>query len=171
VTTLPLASALARRSYDAIAAEFVQRWEPKPPDKRRSARSFAGEIRKLARGRATWFLSRPEAARLLATILKSTPEKLGIVPYAVQSRSRESSSSGTYRWETHATRTTLEAAEDLAWSLLTRHGGDWRVRYGERTIASGAGYRPGENRYGHDRTAVWSRVKEIAPVKKKRRHP
>jgi hypothetical protein len=171
VTTIALASALARQSKDALAAEFVRRWEPKPPDKRRSARSFAGEIRKLARGRATWFLSRPEAARLLAKILNSTPEKLGILPYEVQSRSRALSSSGTYRWETHATRTTLEAAEDLAWSLLTRHGGDWRVLYGARTIASGAGYRPGEDGYGHDRTAVWSRVKETAPDSKKRRRP
>jgi hypothetical protein len=164
--TLPLASALARRSYDALAAEFVRRWEPKPPDKRRSACSFAGEIRKLARGRATWFLSRPEAAKLLATILK-------IVPYAVQSRARELSSSGTYCWEycweTHATRTTLEAAEDIAWSLLTQHGGDWRVRYGERTVASGTCYRPGEEGFSHDRTAVWSRVQESVPAKKKRR--
>ena len=169
MTTLALDRALARQSYDALAAEFVRSWEPKPPDKRRSARSFAGEIRKLTKGCTTWFLSRPEAARLLAKLLNSTPEKLGILPYEVQSRAREPSSSGTYRWETHATRPTLEEAEDLAWSLLTRHGGNWRVRCGERTIAHGAGYRAGDPGCSHDRTAVWSRVREEAVDKKKRR--
>jgi hypothetical protein len=169
LTTLALDQALARQSYDALAAELARRWKPVHPDKRRTARSLASEIRKLAAGNITWFLRRPKAVAVLARILNSTPEKLGIMSYEVQSRAREPSSSGTHRWETHAARSTLETAEDLAWSLLTRHGGDWRVRCGARTIASGAGYRPGEDGYGHDRTAVWSRVKETTPDKKKRR--
>ena len=164
--TLDLDRALARQSYDALAAELARRWKPEPPDKRRSARSLASEIRKLAAGNVTWFQRRPKAASTLARILNSTPEKLGVVPYEIQARDRGSK---IHRWETHATRQTLEAAEDVAWSLLTRHGGDWRVRYGNRTIGSGAGYRPGEPGYGHDRTAVWSRAREEAVDKKKRR--
>jgi len=149
--TLVLDSALARQSYDALAAKLARRWKPKPPAKRRSHRSLAAEIRKLAIGNTTWFLHRPDAARSLARILGSTPAKLGLVPFEIQSFDDRS-------WCTHDTRTTLEAAEDLAWSLLTRHGGEWRVRHGNRTIARGAGYRPGEPRFTHDRTAVWTRV-------------
>jgi hypothetical protein len=154
--TLALDRALARQSYDALAAEFVRRWEPKPPDKRRTARSFAAEIRKLAAGNATWFQHRPRAANLLAKILGSSARKLGLVyvPFEVQSHYPDHS------WRRIAEYPTLETAEDAAWSLLTRHGGDWRVRHGSRTIARGAGYRPGESRFSHDRTAVWSRVQK-----------
>lgn len=151
--TLALDSALARQSYDALAAKLARRWKPEPPDKRRSARSLAAEIRKLAVGNSTWFQRRPEAARLLASILGSTPAKLGLVPFEIQSFEDRS-------WRTYDTRTTLEAAEDLAWSLLTRHGGDWRVRHGSRVIARGTGYRPGEPSFNHDRTAVWTRVQK-----------
>lgn len=111
----------------------------------------AAEIRKLADGNAVWFLRRPDATRLLASILGSTPEKLGLVPFEIQSRDDD------YSWRTHATSRTLEAAEDLAWSLLTRHGGDWRVLHGSRVIGRGFGYRPGEPRFSHDRTATWAR--------------
>lgn len=155
--SLALDRALARQSYDALAAQLARRWKPKPPDKRRTARSLAAEIRKLAAGNATWFQRRPEAARVLAHILGSTPKKLGLVPFEIQSRDLGREGRG---WSTHATRATLKAAEDLAWSLLTRHGGDWRVRQGDRTIASGAGYRPGEPRFSHDRTATWARVQK-----------
>jgi hypothetical protein len=166
LTTLVLDRALARQSYDALAAKLARRWKPAHPDKPRTARSLASEIRKLAAGNVTWFLRRPEAAAALSRILSSTPEKLGIVSYEVQSRDL---SSRPDRWETHAARSTLEAAEDLAWSLLTRHGGDWRVRRGERTIARGTGYRPGGHGFSHDRTAVWSRVRGGDTEKKRRR--
>lgn len=162
--TLALDRALARQSYDALAAELARRWKPRPPDKRRSARSLAAEIRKLAAGNTTWFQRRPKASRLIARILGSTPEKLGLLPFEIQSCEPRPGRG----WRTHATRATLEAAEDLAWSLLTRHGGDWRVRHGSRTIASGAGYRPGEPSFSHDRTAVWSRTREDAHDKKRR---
>jgi hypothetical protein len=152
--TLALDRALARQSYDALAVKFVRLWKPEPPDKRRTARSFAAEIRKLAHGNATWFQHRPEAARLLARILGSTPKKLGLVMFEIQSFERPRG------WRTHGTRPTLEAAEDLAWSLLTRHGGDWRVQHGSQTIGRGAGYRPGEPRFTHDRTATWARVQK-----------
>ncbi len=161
--TLALDRALARQSYDALAAELARRWKPVPPDKRRSARSLAAEIRKLAAGNAIWFQRRPEAAQQLSRILGSTPDKLGLVTFEIQSLDSDK------RWSVHATRSTLEAAEDLAWALLTKHGGDWRVRHGSRTVARGAGYRPGEQRFSHDRTAVWSRVREEAPDKKRRR--
>ena len=153
--TLALDSALARQSYDALAAKLARCWKPKPPDKRRTARSLAAEIRKLAAGNATWFLRRPDATRLLASILGSTPTKLGLVPFEVQAF--DDAARG---WHTHDTRRTLEAAEDLAWSLLTRHGGEWRVRHGSQTIARGVGYRPGEPRFTHDRTAIWTRVQK-----------
>ena len=169
-TTLALDRALARQSYDALAAKLARSWKPEPPDKRRSARSLAAEIRKLAVGNTTWFQRRPEAARALARILGSTPKKLGLVPFEIQSRDldREDLSREDRGWSTHATRETLEGAEDLAWSLLTRHGGEWRVRHGDRTIARGSGYRPGEPRFSHDRTAIWARV-QPEPSKKKRR--
>ena len=156
--TLALDSALARQSYDALAAKLVRRWRPKPPDKRRSARSLAAEIRKLAAGNATWFLRRPDAARLLASILGSTPNKLGLVPFEIQSFDKG--------WHTHGTRMALDLAEDLAWSLLTRHGGEWRVLHGNRVIGRGVGYRPDVEqpstttwgpRVTHDRTVTWSR--------------
>lgn len=159
---LALDRALARQSYDALAAKLARRWKPKPPDKRRSARSLAAEIRKLTVGNATWFLHRPEATRLLASILGSTPIKLGLVPFKIQTFDGDG-------WQTLESRTTLEAAENLAWSYLTRHGGEWRVRHGSRTIAKGAGYRPGEPRFSHDRTATWARVHENLPGKKRRR--
>lgn len=100
-----------------------------------------------------WFQKRPEAAKVLAKILGSTPIKLGLVLYEIQTVENR-------RWSTHATRPTLEGAEDLAWSLLTRHGGTWRVSQGDRTLASGAGYRPGDPGQEHDRTAFWSRTKK-----------
>jgi hypothetical protein len=151
--TLDLDRALARQSYDALAAKLARSWKPRPPDKRRNARSLAAEIRKLAAGNATWFLRRPDAARLLARILGSTSKKLGLVPFEIQSFD-------SHGWRTLETRTTLETAEDLAWSLLTRHGGEWRVRHGSQTIGHGAGYRPGEPRFNHDRTATWTRVQK-----------
>ena len=125
---LPLAldRALARRSYDALAAELARRWRPRPPDKRRTARSLAAEIRKLAAGNATWFQRRPEAARQLSLILGSTPDKLGLMPFEIQSHNPRPAGHG---WRTQAARGSLEAAEDLAWSLLCRHGGRWRVRH------------------------------------------
>jgi hypothetical protein len=153
--SLILDRALARQSYDALAAKLARQWKPKPPDKRRSARSLAAEIRKLAAGNATWFQRRPEAARQLARILGSTPVKLGLVDFEIQSPGL--GSKGRV-WITLETRSTLEAAEDRAWEFLTRHGGEWRVRHGSRTIARGAGYRPGEPRFTHDRTATWARV-------------
>ena len=155
--TLALDRALTRQSYDALAAKLARRWKPKPPDKRRTPRSLAAEIRKLAAGNATWFLRRPDAARLLAGILGSTPIKLGLVPFEIQSLDPHPGRG----WHTHDTRETLQAAEDLAWSLLTRHGGEWRVRHGSRTIARGAGYRPGEPRFTYDRTATWMRVQNL----------
>ena len=154
--TLALDRALARQSYDALAAKLAQQWKPEPPDKPRTARSLAAEIRKLAAGNITWFQRRPEAARLLARILGSTPKKLGLVPFEIQALDPRPGRG----WHTHGTRTTLEAAEDLAWLLLTRHGGRWRVRHGNQTLAGGAGYRPGEPRYTHDRTAIWTRVQK-----------
>ena len=160
--TLALVHALSHQSYDELAREFVLRWKPEPPDKRRSARSFAAEIRKLARGNTTWFQHRPKAANLLAKLLGSSAKKLGLVyvPFEVQSRYPHHS------WRRIAERTTLEAAEDEAWLLLTRHGGDWRVCRGGQVLARGSGYRPGDPGQGHDRTAIWSRVR----VAKKRRH-
>jgi hypothetical protein len=158
--TLALDRALARQSYDALAAQFVRRWKPKTPDKHRSARSLAAEIRKLAAGNATWFQRRPEAARVLARILGSTSAKLGLVPFEIQVLAIPI---GRGHWRTHATRPTLEAAEDLAWALLTRHGGSWRLVHGGRTIARGNGYRPGERRFNHDRSAIWTRVQKDAP--------
>jgi hypothetical protein len=157
---LALDRALARRSYDAIAAELAKIWRPSPPDKRRSARSLAAEIRKLAAGNAVWFQRRPEAARLLARILGSSPAKLGLVAFEIQQRDLGPTKRG---WVTHDTRPTLDGAEDLAWALLTRHGGEWRVRLGDRTIASGSGYRPGDHGFSHDRTAVWCRVRKERP--------
>ena len=162
--TLDLHRALARQSLDALAREFVRRWKPAPPDKRRTARSFAAEIRRLAKGQARWFHNRPEASKVLAKILGSTPAKLGLVRVAfeIQSRDRDSG-----QWITHADRPTLESAEDFAWSLLTQHGGDWRVRHEGKILARGFGYRPGEPGQSHDRTAVWSRTRATP---KKRRH-
>lgn len=165
-TMLALDRALARQSYDALAVKLAQNWKPEPPDKRRSARSLAAEIRKLAVGNALWFQRRPKAARVLARILGSTPTKLGLVAFEIQSRDLSLKNRG---WSTQGTRPTLEAAEDLAWSLLTRHGGEWRVCQGDRTIGRGSGYRSGEPRFSHDRTAVWTRVRSEAPRKKRRR--
>jgi len=166
IPTLALDRALARQSLDALARQFVRLWKPKSPDKSRTARSFAGELRKLAKGQVTWFQNRPEASKLLAKILGGTPARLGLqfTPYEIQSRD----SSG---WGTNATRQTIEEAEELAWSLLTRHGGQWRVRQGNRTIASGSGYRSCETPYSHDRTAVWSRVVHKDAAAKKRKAP
>ena len=65
-------------SRDKIAAEFVRRYRFKAPDKKRNARSFAAEIRKLEAGDPTWFERRPPAAALIAEILESTPVELGI---------------------------------------------------------------------------------------------
>jgi hypothetical protein len=163
--TVDLHRALARQSYDALATEFVRHWEPEPPDKRRTARSFAAEIRKLATGKATWFQHRPKAANLLAKILGSSAAKLGLVyvPFEVQSRYPD------HGWRRIAEYATLKAAEDAAWSLLIQHGGDWRVRHGDRTVAKGYGYRPGDPGQGHDRTAIWSRVRGDAHAKKRRR--
>jgi hypothetical protein len=159
--TLALHRALGRQSFDALARQFVQQWKPAPPDKPRTARSFAAEIRKLARGNATWFLHRPKAANLLAKLLGSSSRKLGLVyePFEVQSRYPD------HGWERMAEYATLEAAEDEAWRLLTQHGGDWRVCRGGQVLARGSGYRPGDPGQGHDRTAIWSRVR----VTKKRR--
>lgn len=153
--TLALDRALSRQSYDALAAKLARRWKPAPPDKQRTARSLAAEIRKLAAGNSTWFQKRPEAARQLANILDSTPKKLGLLSYEIQAFDL-----GTRVWQEHGTCTTLEAAEDLAWSLLTRHGGDWRVRHGNQTIGRGSGYRRGDLNYTHDRTAIWTRVQK-----------
>lgn len=161
--TLELDRALARQSYDKLAAELARRWKSAAPDKPRSARSLAAEIRKLAAGNATWFQRRPEAARALARLLRSTPAKLGLVLFEVQALHPLPGG-----WNTHDTRATLEAAEDLAWSLLTRHGGQWRVRHGDQTVASGVGYRPGEHQLSHDRTAILSRVRDGASAKKRR---
>lgn len=158
---LALARALSRQSYDALAAELARRWRPEPPDKRRTARSLAAEIRKLAAGNATWFQRRPKAALQFARILGSTPKKLGLVPYEIQALDLDDRA-----WRTQATRGSLKAAEDLAWLLLTRHGGQWRVRQGDRTIARGSGYRPGEQLYSHDRTAIWTRVQRDDHVDK-----
>lgn len=152
---LALSRALSRQSYDALAVELARRWKPKPPDKRRSSRSLAAEIRKLAAGNIVWFARRPEAARHLAHILGSTPKKLGLVPFEIQGLDRHSGV-----WITHATRGSLEAAEDTAWLLLTRHGGEWRVCQAGRTMARGAGYRSGERHCSHDRTAVWTRARK-----------
>jgi hypothetical protein len=124
-----------------------------PPDKRRSARSLAAEIRKLAAGNATWFQRRPAAARLIAGLLGSAPAKLGLVLFEIQVRKPNPGG-----WYTHATRSTLAAAEDLAWARLTKHGGDWRIRHGSQIVARGSGYRPGEPSCFHDRTAIWTRV-------------
>ena len=162
--TLERDRALARQPYDKLAAELARRWKPEPPDKVRSARSLAAEIRKLAAGKAAWFQRRPAAARLLARILHSTPAKLGLVLFEVQSLDPPPGG-----WNTHDTRATLEDAEDLAWALLTRHGGQWRVRHDDRTVASGHGYQSGESSFNHDRTAVWSRARERASAKKRRR--
>jgi hypothetical protein len=150
-----------RQSYDALAAKFVRLWKPEPPDKRRTARSFAAEIRKLAAGNATWFQRRPKAAILLAKILGSSAVKLGLVfvPFEVQSRN-------PHGWGRLAEYKTLEDAEDAAWALLTKYGGDWRVCRGDQTLASGSGYRPGDPGQGHDRTAIWSRVRAKTPTKK-----
>lgn len=161
---IALDRALSRQSYDALSAALARRWKPSPPDKRRSARSLAAEIRKLARGNSTWFQRRPEASRLLAHILGSTPKKLGLVAFEIQSYASDSG-----HWQAHATRTTLEAAEDFAWALLTRHGGSWRICHGDRTIGRGSGYRPGEAKFSHDRTAIWSRVHHKMAAKKRRR--
>ena len=162
--TLALHRALSRQSFDALARQFVQQWKPAPPDKPRTARSFAAEIRKLARGNATWFQHRPKAANLLANLLGSSARKLGLVyvPFEVQTRY-------PHGWGRLAEYATLEAAEDQAWRLLTQHGGDWRVCRGGQTLARGSGYRPGDPGQGHDRTAIWSRVRERAPSKKRRR--
>lgn len=159
--TLPLALKLAlkRQPLDAIARTFVRQWKPKAPDKRRTARSFVAEIRRLAKGQATWFHKRPEAAKLLAKILGSTPAKLGLVLVLFEIQVFQAFDPGRARdWHTYVTRPTLEEAEDLAWSMICQHGGKWRVRCEGRTIASGSGYRPGEDKLSHDRTAVWSRV-------------
>jgi hypothetical protein len=67
-------------SRDRIAAEFVGRFRFTAPDKKRSARSFAAEIRKLEAGDITWFSKRPAAAALIAEILEATPGELGIGP-------------------------------------------------------------------------------------------
>jgi hypothetical protein len=156
--TLALHKALGRQSFDALATEFVLHWKPRPPDKRRTARSLAAEIRKLAAGNATWFLRRPEAARLLARILGSKPADLGLVPFEIQTFDPDSGS-----WQPHATSTTLMAAEDLAWSLLTRHGGAWRVVQGSQTIARGSGFQPDAPRSNHSRLATWARVQKDTP--------
>ena len=168
VKGMPIDGALAlwkaTRSYDKLAAELADRWRPEPPDKRRSARSLAAEIRKLSRGNATWFQRRPKAAKLLARILNSTPVKLGLVLYVVQSLVRNAKPKAT--WQTRAAFTTLEEAEDQAWKLLTLHGGDWRVIHGGQAVAHGAGYLHGP--YSHDRSAIWSRASEAKPKKRRR---
>jgi len=156
-----LARALARQSCDALAREFVRRWKPRAPDKPRTARSFAAEIRKLSRGNATWFQRRPRAANLLAEILGSSARKLGLVyvPFEVQVQARYPG----HGWSRIAEFATLEIAEDEAWRLLTQQGGDWRVCRGGQTIGRGFGYRPGDPGQGHDRTATWARVKVRSP--------
>jgi hypothetical protein len=169
ILTLALKQALTRQSLDALARKFVRQWKPKAPDKRRTARSFAAEIRKLAKGQAAWFHNRPEAAKLLAKILGSTPEALGLVRVLFEIQVFQPFDPGRAAdWHTYVTRPTLEEAEDLAWSMLCQHGGQWRVRQGNRTIASGSGYRSGETPYSHDRTAVWSRVVHKAAAKKRK---
>lgn len=161
--TRALERALARRSYDAVAADLARHWKPRPPAKPRSARSLSAEIRKLAAGNAIWFHRRPEAARVLARILGSSVTKLGLVPFEIQEREQKDPP----RWVTHATRPALKIAEDLAWALLTRHGGAWRVRQGTKTVAHGFGYASGEPRSGrYDRTAVWGRTRHPAPKRR-----
>ena len=43
------------------------------------------------------------------------------------------------RWSARSTRRTVRAAENCAWDLLTREGGEVRVRQGRRVVAKGAG--------------------------------
>ena len=45
-------------------------------------------------------------------------------------------------WSVRSTHRTVRAAEDRAWDLLTREGGEVRVRQGSRIVAQGAGYAP-----------------------------
>lgn len=49
---------------------------------------------------------------------------------------------GSGRWFARSTHCTVRAAEDYAWKLLTREGGEVRVRQGRRIVATGAGYAP-----------------------------
>jgi hypothetical protein len=63
-------------------------------------------------------------------------------------------------WASRGGFRTLEAAEDHAWSQICQSGGRWRVRRGDRVLASGSGYTPGEHEQRHDRTALWTRHPE-----------
>jgi len=45
------------------------------------------------------------------------------------------------RWSARSTRCSARAAQDYAWDLLTRDGGEVRVRQGRRIVAKGAGCR------------------------------
>lgn len=49
-------------------------------------------------------------------------------------------------WSARSTRSTVHAAEDCAWDLLTRESGEVRVRQGRRVIAKGAGEGPDVSR-------------------------
>ena len=44
------------------------------------------------------------------------------------------------RWSARSTHRTVRAAEASAWALLTRVGGEVRVRQGSRIVANGTGY-------------------------------
>lgn len=44
------------------------------------------------------------------------------------------------RWTARSTLRTVRAARDYAWDLLTREGGEVRVRQGQRLVASGVSY-------------------------------
>jgi hypothetical protein len=46
------------------------------------------------------------------------------------------------RWSARSTRRTVRAAQDCAWDLLTREGGEVRVRQGRRVVAKGLGVEP-----------------------------
>jgi hypothetical protein len=50
----------------------------------------------------------------------------------------------TGRWTARSSRSALKGAQDYAWELLTREGGEVRIRQGGRTIASGAGLTPSD---------------------------
>jgi hypothetical protein len=46
------------------------------------------------------------------------------------------------RWTERITLGTIAAAQDYAWDLLTREGGEVRIRQGRRTIARGVACEP-----------------------------
>lgn len=78
----------------------------------------------------------PASNRLRRTRLKRRRDAHTFGLFVIEKRSEDG------RWPARSTRRTVRAAQDCAWDLLTREGGEVRVRQGQHIVAEGVSFRP-----------------------------